>query len=229
MRFFFVALFKRHVLAGLRPARWGFVFFFFTRTSLLSRLHSETRGAGSGWMVSAFTPEASGRGSRERSSGGDQRRRDLGTHAGCSFQIFTSSAVRPASRMSRLTRDTLPAVDYRQIALHITRQRRGERSFSQSRRVELLAPIRVNGRLLDAQIRTWLRRPQLNVAITRASLKYPREGFWSTPLCFFAPPLEGAASVTCRVEVGKLERRKTDFCLELAFWWELLVCFRSTA
>lgn len=35
----------------------------------------------------------------------------FGTHAGCSFQSFTSSAVRPASKMSRLTRDTLP-VDY---------------------------------------------------------------------------------------------------------------------
>lgn len=31
-----------------------------------------------------------------------------GTHIVCSLQTLTSSAVRPASRMSRLTRDTLP-------------------------------------------------------------------------------------------------------------------------
>lgn len=42
----------------------------------------------------------------------------FGTHTGCSFQSFTSSAVRPASKMSRLTRDTLP-VDYRQNTFHI--------------------------------------------------------------------------------------------------------------
>lgn len=42
----------------------------------------------------------------------------FGTHTVCSLQTLTSSAVRPASRMSRLTRDTLP-MELRQDALKL--------------------------------------------------------------------------------------------------------------
>ncbi len=43
------------------------------------------------------------------------REERFGTHTVCSFQSLTSSAVSPASRISRLTRDTLP-VDQSQDA-----------------------------------------------------------------------------------------------------------------
>lgn len=103
---------------------------------------------GSGRMLTALAL-----GVREQSTRHQRREgcKDFGTHTGCSFQIFTSSAVRPASRMSRLTRDTLPALDYRQITVHITDEAKGKSTTCSSLflaaakigRVELLALIRV--------------------------------------------------------------------------------------
>lgn len=55
--------------------------------------------------------------------------------------------------MSRLTRDTLPALDYRQITLYITEEKvfNNLQLSAKIKRVELLAHIRVNRMLLDAK------------------------------------------------------------------------------
>lgn len=130
-----------------------FLFFFLHVAFVTFQQLDERPGVG-------VTPEVSGKESREQSTAcacgikqTRKDRKDFGTHTGCSFQIFTSSAVRPASRMSRLTRDTLPALDYRQITLYITEEKvfNNLQLSAKIKRVELLAHVRVNRMLLDAK------------------------------------------------------------------------------
>lgn len=166
-------------------------------------------GQGTGWLTTLC---AKSRGSE--STGPDQSRgrtanRFFGTHTGSSLQIFTSSAVSPASRMSRLTRDTLPVWITDKVQFHIKDQakKKKEKRFQQTcsslflmKHVELLARTGAISTFLDLEntrlasitaikYRNYLARV-LNILVM---------GFWSTP--FFGgggirTTAAGAASVT---------------------------------